>query len=589
MQHLIYRSGLLFVMTFLVSLSALFSQTPQKMSYQAVIRNSTNNLVANTQIGMRVSILQGSATGTVVYREIYNPNPQTNLNGLVTVEIGGGVPVLGLLSDINWADGPYFVQIETDPGGGTNYSLVSTSELLSVPFALYAASGNAGPPGSDGLPGATWYTGITDPIGSIGQANDLFLNTTNGNYFKKTEPTVWALLGNLSGPQGLQGDEGPMGLAGTSGATWHTGISDPNGSIGEVNDLYLNTTNGNYFKKTETAVWALQGNLSGPQGPAGAANISGVTNYLVKFTGENTGGISRVYDTGANVGINTTTPMDLLDVKGNVRGYLFRGDVLNDKGTTQPLRLYGNGPVFFGADNNDDDTYTSSNLFVWYNNGELYPHMKMVMSEAGYLGIGTPTPSAQLHTTGTVRFEGLSGTGTRPLVVDATGVVSTASAAGTHYIGENYGGGYVFYVYDEGRHGLICAKSDQSMSMRWSAGVNTNTMARADGMGGGKSNTTLIIASQGLGDGNMYAARLCNEYSVTENGVKYADWYLPSHEELILMSAQRTVIGGFAEDFYWSSTENGQDEAGYLRFSTVQLPILFFKGAVMHVRAIRAF
>ena len=125
--------------------------------------------------------------------------------------------------------------------------------------------------------------------------------------------------------------------------------------------------------------------------------------------------------------------------------------------------------------------------------------------------------------------------------------------------------------------------------MDWSAGTNTFTMARADGVGGGKTNTAIIIANQGNGDGTMYAARLCNEYSVTENGVKYGDWYLPSREELALLSQQRNVIGGFAEDFYWSSTEENLDEAKHLRFSTLQLPILLFKGAFMHVRAIRAF
>jgi hypothetical protein len=412
--------------------------------------------------------------------------------------------------------------------------------------------------------------------------NDLFLNNDNGNFYKKTEPTVWALQGNLNGPQGLSGSLGPMG------ATWHTGIAAPSGGIGVVNDLFLNHDNGNFYKKTEPTVWALQGNLTGPQGPAGAANISGASNYVIKFTGPNSGGISKMYDDGTGVGIGTTTPTDLLDVRGNVRGYSFRGDVLNDKGTIQPLRLYGNGPVLFGADNNDDDVM-AGNIFVWYNNGELYPHIQMVMSESGYLGIGTPTPSAQLHTTGTVRFEGLGGSGTRPVVVDANGVLSASTAADAHYIGESYGGGYVFFVYDEGRHGLICAKTDQSASMHWSAGTNTYTMARADGVGGGKSNTAIIIANQGNGDGSMYAARLCNEYSVTENGVKYGDWYLPSREELALLSQQRNVIGGFAEDFYWSSTEENQDEAKHLRFSTVQLPILLFKGAYMHVRAIRAF
>lgn len=116
----------------------VFAQPPQKMSYQAVIRNASNALVTNQAVGIRISILQGSPTGTVVYQELFNPNPQTNVNGLVNIEIGGGVPIAGTFSAINWSAGPYYLKSETDPSGGTNYTIVGTSQILSVPYALYA-------------------------------------------------------------------------------------------------------------------------------------------------------------------------------------------------------------------------------------------------------------------------------------------------------------------------------------------------------------------------------------------------------------------------------------------------------------------
>jgi hypothetical protein len=117
---------------------SVFAQSPQKMSYQAVIRNSSNGLVTSSSVGIRVSILQGSSTGTEIYKEIYNPNPQTNINGLVGLEIGGGIPITGTFSAIDWSAGPYFIKTETDPSGGTNYTVTGTSQLLSVPYALYA-------------------------------------------------------------------------------------------------------------------------------------------------------------------------------------------------------------------------------------------------------------------------------------------------------------------------------------------------------------------------------------------------------------------------------------------------------------------
>jgi hypothetical protein len=87
---------------------------------------------------MRVSILQGSATGTEVYKEIYNPNPETSSNGLVSLEIGTGIPINGAFVGIDWAAGPYFIKVETDPTGGTNYSIVGITQLISVPYAKYA-------------------------------------------------------------------------------------------------------------------------------------------------------------------------------------------------------------------------------------------------------------------------------------------------------------------------------------------------------------------------------------------------------------------------------------------------------------------
>lgn len=121
--------------------ASVFAQSPQKMSYQAVIRNISNTLVTNATVGMRISIIQGSATGAVVYTETQTPT--TNANGLVSIEIGGGIG----FDAINWAAGSFFIITETDPTGGTNYTIVGTSQLLSVPYALYAKlSGSSGDP-----------------------------------------------------------------------------------------------------------------------------------------------------------------------------------------------------------------------------------------------------------------------------------------------------------------------------------------------------------------------------------------------------------------------------------------------------------
>ncbi|MBS1232157.1 MAG: hypothetical protein H6R35_995, partial [Bacteroidetes bacterium] len=123
----------------------LSAQTPQKISYQFVVRNAGGTLVANSPVGVRIAILQGSASGTVVYHELFNPNPLTNANGLVSIEIGTGLPIIGTFSSIKWAEGPFYLKTETDPAGGTSYTVVGTSELISVPYALYSETAESIP------------------------------------------------------------------------------------------------------------------------------------------------------------------------------------------------------------------------------------------------------------------------------------------------------------------------------------------------------------------------------------------------------------------------------------------------------------
>lgn len=112
------------------------AQTPELMSYQSVLRGSNDQLIKDSTVGLQISILQGNINGSSVYTETHKPT--TNSSGVFTLEIGGGTPVTGVFSSINWGNGPYFVKTEIDPAGGTNYSISGANQLLSVPYALYA-------------------------------------------------------------------------------------------------------------------------------------------------------------------------------------------------------------------------------------------------------------------------------------------------------------------------------------------------------------------------------------------------------------------------------------------------------------------
>lgn len=125
--------------TILVALlitASTFAQAPEKMSYQAVVRDSGDNLITSQLVGMQISILQTSATGTAVYVETQMPT--TNINGLVTLEIGNGTVVSGDFTTIDWSADSYFIKTESDPTGATSYTITGTSQLLSVPYALHA-------------------------------------------------------------------------------------------------------------------------------------------------------------------------------------------------------------------------------------------------------------------------------------------------------------------------------------------------------------------------------------------------------------------------------------------------------------------
>ena len=195
---------------------------------------------------------------------------------------------------------------------------------------------------------------------------------------------------------------------------------------------------------------------------------------------------------------------------------------------------------------------------------------------------------------GTLTFVYLDGTTyITPILSGLQGPIGPVGPTGgypIHTIGESYGGGIVFYVYDGGQHGLIASTSDQSTGIRWYGGSYSKTCAQADGVGAGLKNTAIIIANQGPVDGNTFAARICNEYSVTDsNGVTYGDWYLPSKHELNLLFIQKTVVGGFAEAFYWSSSEFNDLDAWIQNFGNGWQTGSYKSGNEVYVRAIRAF
>jgi len=263
---------------------------------------------------------------------------------------------------------------------------------------------------------------------------------------------------------------------------------------------------------------------------------------------------SNIYYNLGNVGIGTTNPTFKLDVSGTGR---FAAGVTGNTTLPYAAAVYGNS----SAADHDYGVYGVSNTLTGI---AIYGYAPSGL--AGYFS-------------GKVAVSGIIQTG---------GIMFNDGTTLLHTIGESYGGGIVFYIYDGGQHGLIAATSDQSTGIRWYGGSYTKTRAMADGVGAGLKNTSIIIANQGSVDGNAFAATVCNEYSVTVGGVTYSDWYLPSKYELNLLYLQKNVVGGFASDYYWSSTEYN-DGFAWLQFFNTGYQNYVGKYGTYYVRAVRAF
>ncbi|NHM00851.1 collagen-like protein [Flavobacterium sp. KDG-16] len=331
---------------------------------------------------MRISILQGSATGTVVYEETQAAS--TNANGLVSVEIGTGTAVTGTFSGINWATGPYFIKTETDPTGGTTYSITGTSELMSVPYALFSANGTPGPAGPQGPAGTNGINGAVGPAGPQGPQGPAGPTGTQGTQGAigatgPMGPQGPAGTNGLDGATGPMGPQGPQGIPGANGATGPTGPAGMNGIDGAPGP---------------------QGPI-GPQGPAGTNGLDGAT-----------GPTGPQGPTGATGPIGATGPQGPAGLTGATGPTGPQGPA----GATGPA-----GPVA-GADTQ-----------IIYNNAGV----------AGASANNTWNNGTSTHTvTGTSvttneRVTALAGVGSRVVLTDAAGNLSAGAAGAVTGTGTN--------------------------------------------------------------------------------------------------------------------------------------------------------
>jgi len=201
------RNTLLIIALIAISLS-LRAQVPQGFNYQAVARNASGALLANHNSSIRISILSGSGTGAVLYSESHAVT--TNQFGLFSLTVGQGTVITGTFSTIAWGTGTKWMKVELDANNTGTYVLMGSTQLMSVPYALYAAS--SGTSGTTGPTGPSGATGVTGPTGT-----------------------------GTTGPTGATGVTGVTGVTGATGVTGPTGTGS--GTTGQnVTDAYGTST-----------------------------------------------------------------------------------------------------------------------------------------------------------------------------------------------------------------------------------------------------------------------------------------------------------------------------------------------------------
>jgi hypothetical protein len=252
----------------------LNAQVPQALNYQAVARKQDGSILANQAVGIRFSVLEGSTNGGVLYQETHQTT--TNNFGLFTLAIGSGNALSGSFSAINWAIGPKFLRVEIALQGSSSYQLQGVTQLLSVPYALYAEKSNTpGPQGPAGPQGVGGPMGAQGPMGQQGVRGE-------------TGPAGPQGLPGPTGPAGVAGPQGPTGAVGPAGATGPAGAKgakgedgktilngkiNPSGTTGVDGDFYINTATNQLFGPKTAGVWGAGVDLTGPQGPAGIKSL----------------------------------------------------------------------------------------------------------------------------------------------------------------------------------------------------------------------------------------------------------------------------------------------------------------------------
>ena len=489
------------------------AQTPLTINYQGLARHNNGTVISNHLIAIKLSILSGSVTGNSVYMETHLKN--TDAYGLFNLQIGQGTIFSGTFSAINWGDNSYFLKIEMDLTGDTNYQLVGINQFASVPYALFAANSNFSLT-NQMIGDMLYFDGnkwVRLPKGNKGQLltlDSLGIPSWQNQQFKPPSATIQAAT-NITYNSGTL-----------------NGIVNANGFNTFVSFEYGSTTN------YGTTVASIQNTVNGYNNSIVNCNISSLTidttyHYRLKISNA----VDVVYSDDMMFTPVAQIPSANTISSSNYTntGVTLRGEV-NAKGL--------NTTVIFEFDTNTN-----------YNNTVL-------VSQSPITGISNNII--------TVNITGLAFGKIYHYRVKATNALGTSYGEDKQFVylynGASYQGGLVFYIDTTSPTGMICTSTDLSTGSIW--GCSGTVIGTSAGIGLGLNNTLAIIANCST---SGIAARIC--YNSILNG--YDDWVLPSNTELGYIHSNLVLkgYGNFIKgNYYWSSTEGYYNSADVLYYDS---------------------